>query len=489
MAINRREFLKKSTLAFGGLSLSKLSKFGNDKPSQRPNIVFVFADQMRRQALGFTHQDPVHTPNLNRFASQGLYMPNTISNRPLCSPFRAMMVTGKFPYCNDVVTNCNSSTTKYNNYLKKTERIFTDVLSENGYNVGYIGKWHMDPPTAPDATDWRKAEWGAFVPPERRHGIDFWHAYNDHNRHDNPYYWTTHAKADEKTVIHEWSPRHEAGVAIDYIENRNGKHRNSDKPFALFWSMNPPHPPFHEVPQEYLDRYDGKAADELLNRPNVPEDHKPSHQNIKNYLAMVTGVDEQFGRLLDTLKKNGLHENTIVVFTADHGEMMGSHGLMGKNYWYEESSGIPFLIRWPGKINQRSDNLLFNVPDMMPTLLGLTGIDDVPYGVQGTDYSPILLGEKMTRPDSSLYMRTLKPSDDFGTAKGGRGVRTHTHTFVIDWNNNEKTYYLFNNETDPYQMNNIADQNPALVKELSQKTKEWLEYTDDPWFYKWDYVS
>jgi len=68
-------------------------------------------------------------------------------------------------------------------------------------------------------------------------------------------------------------------------------------------------------------------------------------------------------------------------------------------------------------------------------------------------------------------------------------VRTHTHTFVIDWNNNEKTYYLFNNETDPYQMNNIADQNPALVKELSQKTKEWLEYTDDPWFYKWDYVS
>ena len=132
-------------------------------------------------------------------------------------------------------------------------------------------------------------------------------------------------------------------------------------------------------------------------------DH-PALKSVESYFAAITGIDEQFGRILAILEEEGIAEDTIVVFTSDHGEMMGSHGLMGKDVWYDESLLVPFIIRWPGGISPGRDDLLFSAPDIMPTLLGLMGLtESIPSAAEGSNYSQAFLGYPCDRPASAFY--------------------------------------------------------------------------------------
>lgn len=137
--------------------------------------------------------------------------------------------------------------------------------------------------------------------------------------------------------------------------------------------MNPPHSPYDQVPQKYLELYQGKSAQELNRRPNVdwqkkyPNNLRP--QNAASYFASGSGVDEQFGRILDGLQKNGLSDNTLVVFFSDHGCCLGSHGEATKNNWYEESMRIPMLLRLPNIIKPHHDDALMSLADRYPTIL------------------------------------------------------------------------------------------------------------------------
>ena len=485
---DRRTFIRSAAAVAAGMALPSFGKKSHAEPPsslKRPNIVFVFPDQFRRQAMGFMNEDPVISPNLDRFASQSMVFTNACSNFPVCSPFRGMLMTGKYPHSNNLLSNCCSAHTKYGVYLRESERCLADVLHDAGYSTGYIGKWHLDAPDAPDVDDWREAVWDVYTPPgPRRHGFEFWYSYGCCDEHLNPHYWVGDAKENSKTIIDDWSPRHEAGVAIDYIRNKNGKYRATDKPFALFVSMNPPHPPFDQVPQEYVDRYKGKTAKDLLNRPNVDLSHNTKSASRakkwgKHYFAAVTGVDEQFGRILKCLAEEGLEKETIVIFTADHGEMMGSHDMMGKSIWYEESLGIPFIIRWPGHIRPSKDDMLLSVPDLMPSLLGLVGLREmIPCGVEGSDYSGVILGKPHRKPDSAFY---LAPDMHRSSTGGLRGIRTRSHFFGVEHSKGEKQYTLFDLEKDPYQLRNMAAENPVLLKQFNAKLKNWLEKTNDPW--------
>ena len=177
---------------------------------------------------------------------------------------------------------------------------------------------------------------------------------------------------DEFHLVDQWGPIHEADMAIRYIQNENASIRDPDKPFALVVAMNPPHDgmsDYEEVPQKYIDLYNGLTYKDLLNRPNVIlEGGKYSQfarEQIKNYFAMVSGVDEQFGRILKALAEGGLDENTIVLFFSDHGHCMGNHDLHGKSIFYEESMCIPFLIRWPARIKPRHDDLLISIESLL----------------------------------------------------------------------------------------------------------------------------
>ncbi|TLX76463.1 sulfatase [Labilibacter sediminis] len=461
---------------------------GCKKNEKRPNVVFIFADQYRRASMGFLNEDPVVTPNIDKLAQEGVFFSKAVSNHPLCSPYRGMLMTGQYPLSNGVISNCHSGRNQYGNFIKKDAVCLSDVLTQNGYNAGFIGKWHLDGPKPELGSNINI--WDSWTPFDHRHGFDFWYAYGCSNNHLNPHYWTTHAKEDEKHYIEQWSSEHEADIVIRYIENKGDSLRNSAKPFALIWAPNPPHAPYDLYPDKYKEHYNGKTIEDVLNRPNVrykndttfkagdPYVESNIHHAI-NYFAMVNGVDEQIGRVIEKLKQEGLYDNTIIIFSSDHGEMMGSHGLMQKNIWFKESYEIPFIVHWPQKIEPKTDDLLISVPDYMPTILGLVGLEDkIPESVEGNDYSGVLWGRDVERPSLQLYFGTTPDKKHLGL----RGFRNHQYTFAVNkLSEREKIYFLYDDVNDPYQMNNIWGKDTITDNSMKFQLDSLLNSMDDPW--------
>ena len=454
-----------------------------------PNLLFVFPDQFRQQSLGFMNADPVVTPNLDRLASEGLVFTRAVSNYPVCSPYRAMLFSGQYPFRNGVTANCYKKTVPLGIELPADTHCLSDVLADSGYATGYIGKWHLDLPrkrymayTGAKPGQNPGLEWDSFTPPERRHGFEFWYSYGCCNEHLAPHYWVNDAPLEARIDVNEWSVKHETDVAIRYINNESGQ-RDPEKPFALFVAFNPPHTPFDRVPPQYLEPYRDRSPEELLNRPNVTAEGqgRRGFEHVKNYFAAVTGIDENIGRLMDALEARGLRENTIVVFTADHGEMLASHGLMGKNVAYDESLLVPFIVRWPGVTPAgATDDLLLGAPDAMPSLLGLMGLPEaIPDEVEGRDYSPAFRGDALPeRPTSAFYLN-VNPELD---TPEHRGLRTHKETFVVERDvDGAMTERLFDNEEDPYQMKDVAVERPERIEELRCELNRWLERTGDSW--------
>ena len=456
----------------------------------RPNILFIFPDQYRAQAMGFTGEDPVLTPCLDRLASESVVCVNAVSTMPLSSPYRGMLMTGMYPHHNNVQTNCNTYANRFGTHLRQEDTTLSDVLDAAGYYCGYIGKWHLDAPEGPLARTWQSAEWDTYTPPgPRRHHFRYWCSYGCHNRHMDPYYWVNEAERSDTTFARKWGPEFEADRAIEFLRaTGTAAARDRSKPWALFVSMNPPHGPYSAVPERYKALYRDIPVDSLLVRLNVPAGRRgdKGRANVRDYLACVTGVDEQIGRILAELEASGQARNTIVVFTADHGEMMGSHGLMQKVVYYDESFRIPFLIRWPEALEPRVDSLPLGVPDVMPTLLGLAGLADrIPAQVEGGDFSRILTRESDERPEFALY---IKPGEDLGKSNA-RGLRTTRYTFVMTLTRESVACHLFDNVEDPFQMTDLAQRRPDLVAGFSEKLLRRLNELQDPWMEKYDSLT
>ena len=486
----RRDFVK-TALAAG--STAALAGWGCTGPGQGrlaepPNLLFVFPDQMRGQAMGFVGEEPVITPNLDRFATESVVFTHGVSNYPVCSPFRAMFMTGKYPLSNGVRANCNSRGTPFGYELKRADRCWSDLLKDRGYALGYIGKWHLEAPRKPYVKSGNNSEkfaWNEWTPPERRHGFDFWYAYNTYDNHFHPEYWTTDAPRDRKVRVDQWSPEHEADMAVRYLRNEGGRFREPGRPFALVVSMNPPHMPYPMVPERYLALYEGKTPEELITRKNVDlagntRGARLARRQIKNYFAMITGVDDQFGRILKVLEEEGLAENTVVVFTSDHGNCLGCHEEVSKNVHYEEAMRVPLLVRWPGRIRPRREDLLLSSPDLYPTLLDLMGLDgEIPPAVEGRSRASILRYGRGERPAFQPYYWF-----PYGkTAWGRRGVRTHRYTLMIEKKEGKPVRtVLHDNVEDPFQLENVAERRPHTVRRLRDEMLDpWLEKTRDPW--------
>lgn len=345
---------------------------------KKKNLLYIFADQWRYHALGCAGEDSVRTPSMDAFAHDALSATHAISSYPLCSPHRAALMTGKHPLACGIWTNCKIGLEE-KVMLSPQEVCLQDVLHERGYENAYIGKWHLDASQmnyhrAPSSG---AVNWDCYTPPgERRHHIDYWFSYGAMDNHLHPHYWHD----DEKMIVADkWSPEYETDVFLDYME----KKRDRSKPFACMLSWNPPHPPYDRVPRKYLERI-GKP----VFRDNVPEELRRDPEYAgkwREYYAAVEGLDEQFGRILRYLRDSGLEEDTIVVLSADHGDCMGSHGLYGKNVWWEESIRIPFLIRGKGLRKGTYDGL-FASEDHMPTMLDLLGCE-IPDTVEGVSHA------------------------------------------------------------------------------------------------------
>ena len=456
--------------------------------SQRPNLIYVMADAYRAQAMGFMNADPVATPNLDAFADQAVKLSHCVSTKPICSPYRGMLLTGRYLHDNGVPKNCNSDRPEV--YLRPETVCWSDILAAEGYSLGYIGKWHLDTP-GDQPHEWlsnrgpRTRQWDAFTPPgPQRHGFGFWYAYGCCNTHFQPHYWTGEGGIESRIDVDQWAPEHEADVAISFLRNEGGAYRHAQQPFALVWAPNPPHGPHHFVPEKYRAVYRDRPIEQLLNRPNVQlegGDGSEAPDVAADYFAMCTGVDEQFGRLLSELDAQGLAENTIVIFTSDHGEMLGSHGRMRKSVWYDESMLVPFLMRYPASARPRWDDLLLSTPDLCPTLLGLCGLaDKTPDGVQGQDLSATLTRGEGPRPSEALYLS----ADTDSATSGAVGLRTQRYTYVCPLAGGSDQLpgrLLFDSQTDPYQMTNLAAGHPDVVADLHGRLLARLAEIDAPW--------
>ncbi|MFR1832845.1 MAG: sulfatase-like hydrolase/transferase [Lachnospiraceae bacterium] len=463
------------------------------KKKKKKNLLFVFADQWRRDAMGFAGKDPVKTPNMDGFAEESVFCTDAVSTFPLCSPHRASLLTGKNPLHTGVFTNCKTGLSMG---LKEDEICIGDVLKSCGYQTGYIGKWHLDEPEqnhCPNPQSGAK-NWDAYTPPgHKRHGFDFWYSYGAWDQHMSPHYWTDSPK---QIQVKKWSPEHETDIALEYIKS----HKDSG-PFALFVSWNPPHSPYDQVPRKYLDLY----KEELPLKENVELENIHHHtyepvgysrkellQVTKEYYAAVSGLDDQFGRLIQTLKEMGIYEDTLIVLSADHGDMMGSHGLMAKHVWYEESIGIPLVIGGGG-LKKRICHTLIGSPDFMPTILGLLELP-IPESAEGMDCSGDIKGS-LEHPDHVCFLAACPGRDVFlekfrKAGKnpmdfGWRGIRTRKYVYVIDVGYEttpKQSRHLYDLEEDPLQMRPEVIENSKehpVAGFLESRLKEWLKDQND----------
>ncbi len=408
---------------------------------QRPNLVFIFPDQMRAQACGFMGNEQLQTPNMDLLAEQGVTFTNAVSTCPVCTPYRAALLTGRYPLSNGMVLN--------DVRLPVTELCIAEVLRDEGYETGYVGKWHLDGPHR-----------GGFTPPgPRRQGFDYWAVAECTHNYMNSFYY----RDDPEPIwIEGYDADHQTDLAIGYVQE------HAQDQFCLFVSWGPPHEPCGLMPDEYKIY----APAGIEPRPNAPE---APLDEIAGYYSHITALDRNLGRLMEALEQAGIADNTIVVFTSDHGDMFGSQGQTRKQKPWDESIMVPCAMRWPAKLpaGERTDVLL-NAPDVMPTLLRLMGVE-IPDTVEGRDLSHAALGLEGPEPTSAFIGNICPFGQPFPE---WRGLRTKTHTYVRTL---EGPWLLYDNAADPYQLSNLVDE-PAheeVQERLDDELDDWLSALGD----------
>jgi len=392
----------------------------SDDAPDRPNVVLVLADQLRAAALGCAGNEQVHTPTIDRMSEAGVWCSRCYSPDPVCTPARASLLTGQYPHVHRAIAN--------NVRLPAGATTLADRLRGAGYETGYVGKWHLDGTPKP-----------GHVPPERRRGFDYWRGFNRGHQHLRGHPRT----APDGSVDWEtgYQPAVQTDMAIEFVE----RHAGSD-PFFCLLSWGPPHLPY-EAPPEYADRYD---ADALSLRPNVPDRMAAqARRDLVAYYGMITSLDDQVARLFDALDRAGVDDETLVILTADHGELMGSHGEYYKGQPWEESIRVPLVWRYPGTLPAgRTVEEPVSLVDVAPTVLSLCGVD-VHDGVQGADLADVLYG-RATTDRAGVYVEHAVGGDD-----AWRAFRTADHLLAVDRTGDPDLF--FNTADDPYQRNDLSD--------------------------------
>lgn len=432
---------------------------------KKPNLLFVFSDQQTYDMVGCYGNQQIITPNIDKLAEQGLRFENCFSNSPICTPFRGMLMSGQYSLFNGCYSNDRP-------LLPGNGKKFAEVLRDDGYKTGYIGKWHL---LGGD----RKRP----IPPgPMRYGFDdVFYSNNCHVdfRAGKCFFWNEN---DEREYFDEWEVYGQTNQAIDFLESVKDK----EEPFALFVSWHPPHDwgkftgedgQMHyryDAPEELMAYYN---RDSIKVRPGI-ESTTDLRRMYHGHMAMTTGVDIAFGQLMDKLKEIGADENTIVVFTSDHGDMLEyDEATLPKQYPHDYSLHIPFIVKYPKTIKENATtSLLFSALDMMPTILGLMG-QEIPNECQGKNLSKAILTGNENAVDYVpiwLHQHT-----------GFRGVITKDYTFAQSKAGDSKLHnVLFDRKNDPYQLSNdfTKAESEAIKTELWKKTQEWMNSIGDEFY-------
>lgn len=429
---------------------------------KKSNIIFVFGDQWRQQATGYTGNTVVRTPNLDKLSKESINFENAVSGCAVCSPYRASLMSGQRPLTHGVFIN--------DVHLEHNFVSIAEAFSGAGYNTAYIGKWHIDGNGR-----------SAYIPKERHLGFEYWKVLECTHDYNNSFYYT--GDSDEKHTWDGYDAIAQTKDAEEYIK----KHAKDDEPFMMVLSWGPPHNPYETAPEEYRALY---RADDIELRPNVPKElESDAREWLRGYYAHCSALDACIGNLQQTIKESGIEEDTIFVFTSDHGDLLGSHGEKRKQQPWEESIRVPFLLKHP-QLGPKELKAPIDAPDIMPTLLGLCDIP-IPDTVEGIDYSSYIKGDAEDPSDGTAYLQIPHPFGEWSRCNNGkeyRGIRTEQYTYVIDL---KGPWLLFDNINDPYQMNNlINNESPTpLQREMDKLLHQKMDEYNDEFLYGMDYVN
>lgn len=406
----RRKFLKTAAV----LAAARAA------PARRPNLLFLQAAGWRAQTSAAGGDFEVRAPNLEQLAAQSIHFDRLYVSCPIEGPSQAASLTGRFPFACGVTGNGMR--------LPQDQPSIARELKSAGYHTGFIGAWYLN----------GAEKRGQTAQPPRAYGFDDW--------------------AAEPPAATGAALDHQAGLALDFIK------QNQRGPFYLFLSWSPP--PKH--PARIA------ASETLLLRPNVPESYTAEARTaLAAYYAHCAALDASAGRLLRALEEQRIAGDTVVVFTASCGSMLGSQGLEGANLPYEEAARVPLILRdarlpAPGR---RSDLLVSNV-DLVPTLLALCRVE-IPDAVQGHNLLPLLAGHGGNRPESVYSLGQI------GEAGEWRMLVRGLDKLVVD--RDLTVTHLYNLGTDPFELENLAHDAAQELKrdELTALLKDWMRRSGD----------
>ena len=458
--VSRRDFLKVSGMAAvgacvpGALSAQEAPAATGGK---KPNIVFLFADQWRASATGYAGDPNVKTPHLDALARESVNFATAVSVCPVCTPHRAALLTGRYPTTTGMFLN--------DIYLPDRELCMAEIFKAAGYQTAYIGKWHLDGHGR-----------SAYIPPARRQGFDYWKAAEcDHNYPHSHYYTGQAPDKSDKKFWKGYDAFAQTQDAQQYI--REHAKADGQRPFLLVVSYGSPHFPHNTAPRKYMDMY---PPEKLKLPPNIPQSMRAKVlRELSGYYGHCTALDACVGEVVGTLSEAGIADDTILVFTSDHGEMMGAQDVPPntKQVPWDESCLVPFLLRYPAVKGSpgRTVKTPINTPDILPTLLAMAGVD-IPKTIEGEDLSALVSGGRENGDRAAVIMSVSPFSGSLKTPY--RGIRTARYTYV---RKPDGPWLLYDNEKDPWQMNNlVAAQEPStLQKKLDEQLQAELKKIHD----------
>jgi len=432
-----------------------------------PNLVIVLSDQHSADMVGAYGNKQLITPNLDQLAADGVLLENAFSSQPVCTPFRGMLMSGMHPLKNGAFVNDVP-------LLPNKTKLMAEILKEKGYQTAYFGKWHL-----------LGGNRDRGIPKELTYGFDKVLTNNCHVdfRPGKAFFWN---EKGEKEFFDEWEPYAQTNQAIDYL-----KDIDTSKPFAIVLSLHPPHDwgKFKGVDGKMHYRYD--TLEELMAlykrseielRPGL-KDTPDRRRMYHGHMAQITGIDIALGRLMNQLKVMNEEDNTLVAFTADHGDMLESHNaVLPKQYPHDYSNKIPFIIKYPNKIKAglKAKTMLATM-DILPTILGYMDVD-AKVDFDGKNLSKEIINNTLNKND---YVPIWNYRIGRARNSNWRGVETDEFTFSTSNESKDPIInVLFDRKKDPHQLNNLYN-NPAyatIQNKLEGYTKEWMQKYNDKFY-------
>lgn len=514
--ISRKEALKK----LGSLTMSSIAvppllsstrstqtdfpKNITGKNAAKPNILWITLEGVPLSVLSCYGSKLIHTPNIDRIASQGMQFRNSFVTNALCAPSRASMLTGKYDHLNGMITNPGGTTGgQTHSFFDPTQETFPKIMRRNGYQTGIVGKWHLvsspDKPSNPG-----EAGFDYFVF-KRGAGGPY---YNPKGYLQNP---SLGSNVIQEKEYPGYITDNFTDLAIKGIKQFKQpflmmvQYFNDHRPF------NPPHKYEHiyddmriPEPATFWDDYSMRAspAREARMRIEYMPDFDPpkdltgrqrkqwNYQKfMQHFLGAMKSLDDNIGRLLSYMDSSGLSNNTIVILTADHGFYMGDHGWFDKRFMYEQAIRVPWLIRYPGVVEPGTvnDSWVVNI-DNAPTALELAGLP-VPGDMQGKSLTPLFKGQKPEDWRTSYYYHYYEFAPPHWVVPH-YGVRTERYKLISYYTINE--WELFDLQKDPDEMESLFDWSgykvnpeyvsvvPGLVDELKRLRSHYKDTTGKP---------